>query len=245
MRRWPLSVPAYWVVENAWVEGFFAKLIWGIVPVQYILLTHINRGLKVSDYSAAALLSLASVILMFVAACATAAIVAVFFSSARVDYQKVARMWVVSLLIGWAGANILYTLSVYYGPKWDFEGDLVGATLRNYMCAESLPGPNWPTVLSYLVYAYLSFFIIIATRFAHIRFWGTPQTSPALPEPDLLWSGVMVATVMLAINLVATKPAARPATIENPAPACKDAGIAFPLASSLAGVLVMSAARSA
>src|SRR5712691_6172671 len=133
MRRWPLNFPAYWVVENAWVEGFFAKLIWLIVPLQYYLLTHVARGLDPSNYSAAALLSLTSIILMFAAACATAGIVAVIFKSARDDYQKVVRMWVVSLLIGWAGANVLYALSLYYGPEWDFEGALVGATLRHFM----------------------------------------------------------------------------------------------------------------
>ncbi|MEH2612969.1 hypothetical protein [Bradyrhizobium sp. AZCC 1693] len=215
MRRWPLNFPAYWVVENSAIEDFFAKFIWLIVPLQYGLLTQIARGLDPGDYTVAALLSLSSMVLLLIAGSATAGVVLVIFKRARGNYQQVARMWVVSLLISWAGANFLYAGSLICGYVWEWNGDLLGDSLRILMVdrlkilkeVDVVPGRNWPTFLSYLIFAYLSVAVCFLVRVLHIRFSRQRGPSPPLPEPDLIWPGVVVATVMMFINVVATAPA--------------------------------------
>ncbi|NUU41563.1 hypothetical protein [Tardiphaga robiniae] len=219
MRKWPLNFPAYWVVENAKVEDFFAKLIWLIVPLQYVLLTRIAGGLNSDDYMVAALLSLSSIVLLLIAGSATAGIVIVIIKRARGNYQQVARMWMVTLLICWAGANVLYAISIFYGERLEWDGDIVGEFLRDWMghrlkipwSLGPLPGPNWPTFLSYVTFAYLAVAICFLARILHRRFSPSDRESPPLPEPDLVWPGVVVAGVMMLIMVVATKPHARSA----------------------------------
>jgi hypothetical protein len=217
MRNWPLSFPAYWVVENPRIEDFFAKLIWLIVPLQYVVLTDIPRGLNSGAYTVAALLSLGSIVLLLIAGSITAGAAIVIYRRARGNFQQVARMWVVSLLISWAGANILYAVSLKCVVLWDWNGELVGEFLRWLMVdrlkilqrnqAEVVPGLNWPTFLSYLIFAYLSVALCYLVRLVHLRFSRKPPQSPPLPEPDLIWPGVVVAAVMMLINVVATQPA--------------------------------------
>ena len=64
--------PVRWAVESAAAERIFSRLLWLLVPLQYYVVTHIGRGFSPDDLIPAVLLSLISVVVIFVLSCAAA-----------------------------------------------------------------------------------------------------------------------------------------------------------------------------
>lgn len=207
--------PSRWAVGSVWAEGFLARLLWLLVPLQYLVLTNLPRALSGDDVIPAVALSLMSVAVIFVLSYGIALLVSVTrqqspqheILSARV------RMWVVALMIGTAAAYLLLALSlvagktiaywrgfnIYYDPvtvglRWLTKPlQLIPETL-----ATLLP---WFQALSNLVYAYLALLMIMLAHRLLRR--GKPRL-PNLQEPDMISVGLIVAAVMSATHYVAT-----------------------------------------
>jgi hypothetical protein len=208
--------PTRWAVESAAAEGVFARLLWLLVPLQYYVVTNIGRGLSSDDLVPAVILSLASVVVIFLLSCLAAWLSSVLWPPRPEQDDNLTRrvrMWVTALMISTAAAYFLLALSllathvaITYGvPIYD---DLVTDRL---MWLLDLLGYSWEDMdglafrrlllaLASLIYASIGLLLIVCLRWALRR--GPPR--PALPhEPDLVSVGVITSFLMFAVNSLA------------------------------------------
>lgn len=208
--------PASWAVESAAAERIFARLLWLLVPLQYYVVTHVARGLSADDLIPAVVLSLMSVVVIFLLSC-----VAAWLASSLRPLDPAhgdtltgrVRMWVVALMICTAAGYLLLALSLaathalqyYYDVP--IYIDLVTSGLRWLIGTVGLGRDTVEALtfqlqtLSNFVYAFAALLVIMLVH----RVWRRSPASPAAgQEPGAFSVALIVAILMIVANYVAT-----------------------------------------
>ena len=215
---WLPRFPVRWAIESASVERNFARLLWLLVPLQYYVVANVDRGLAATDVIPAVVITLLSVVIIFLLSC-LAALGASWLSprgSAQSEtYTGRVRMWVIALMICTAAGYFLFALLLVakhlaVGWGWTIYDDLVTDGLMEVAGIVGLG--DWADKLHGLVLAFAYFiyaFAAIGAVFAGVGLFRLiVRPGPAGPEtrsePDVLSIGLIVTAVMLFANFIAT-----------------------------------------
>ncbi|SHG35098.1 hypothetical protein [Bradyrhizobium erythrophlei] len=193
--------PAGWAVESAFSERFSARLIWLLVPLQYYALTHIAGGVGAGDLLSVIVLTMTSFIALFFLSFLLANFVA--WRNPDQDKRTLTRMWMIALMMGTTCAYAVFALSLWIGILRGLTADIVGDFLF-WQSSDGvrIPGLNWQTVASYLIYSLIAMLLILSIR---LMSWTiTSRHRSGLVEPPFVVVAVFVAAVMSGINIFAT-----------------------------------------
>ncbi|MGA7997796.1 MAG: hypothetical protein WCA28_23225 [Bradyrhizobium sp.] len=204
--------PVRWAVESAAAERIFSRLLWLLVPLQYYVVTHIGRGFSPDDLIPAVLLSLISVVVIFVLSCAAAWLASPLDETRDDSWTGRVRMWVVALMICTAACYLLLALSLVathvaidHGVR--IYGDLVTDRLMWLLRICGLSRETMETLdlpllaLANLIYAFAALLGIALLHRALRRGAASPSSTQ---EPGMISVGVVVAVVMTVANALAT-----------------------------------------
>jgi hypothetical protein len=185
------------------------------VPLQYYVVTNIQRGLSDDDLIPAVALSLMSVAVIFLLSCFAAWLVSML---RPVDPEHGdtltgrVRMWVVALMICTAAGYLPLALSLaasHFALRYDVEifGDLVTDGLMRLLHAGGVDYQTIDTLIfplqtvSNFVYAFAAVLVI---TLAHRAFRRGPASPAVRQEPDAISVGLIVAVLMTVANYAAT-----------------------------------------
>jgi hypothetical protein len=193
--------PAGWAVESASSERFSARLIWLLVPIQYYVLTHLAGGVAVGDLLSVVVLTMTSFVALFFLSLVLANFVA--WRNPDQDRRTLTRMWMIALMMGTTCAYAVFALSLWIGMRQGLTADVVGDFLF-WRSADGvrIPGLNWQTIASYLIYSSIAMLLVLVVRLMSWRMVSGPR--PAFLEPPFFVVAVFVAAVMSGINIFAT-----------------------------------------
>lgn len=198
--------PAHWIIGSADSERLFGRLLWIQVPLQYYVATHVLHGLAVDDLLSGLLLSLMSVVGIFVLSWIAAWIaIAVHKESNAQDLTGRVRMWVVAVMIVTAGAYLLLVLSflaAHAANGWGFRmyGDFI--TDRLTVAMEALAfSKEVQRAVPILVNVVVSLLPLVVVRLVY-RAFGSPALRANEQDPDMLSVWVIVTAIMTATNAV-------------------------------------------
>jgi len=193
--------PAGWAVESASSERFSARLIWLLVPIQYYVLTHLAGGVAVGDLLSVVVLTMTSFIALFFLSFLLASFVA--WRNPDQDRRALTRMWMIALLMGTTCTYAVFALSLWIGIRQGLTADVVGDFLF-WRSADGvrIPGLNYQTIASYLIYSSIAMLLILLIRLMSWRM--ASRTTAALAEPPFFVVAVFVTAVMSGINIFAT-----------------------------------------
>lgn len=213
-RRLLPRFPTGWVSESALAEAAFARLLWLLVPLQYLVFIIMPGGLARDDVMATVMISLLSVVAIFLLSCAIAVLVSVvrpIDPESGDTFSRRVRMWVVGLMVCTTASYLLLVavLGVGYGYEhWcdcRVYGDLVTGGFRWLARAigPELPGlGGWlPSVLGKLTYAFGAVYLIL---FAYRKLQSNAERIVNVQEPNVIAIGGIVAAIMTAADFAAT-----------------------------------------
>jgi hypothetical protein len=217
--------PARWAVDKPAVESLFARGLWILVPVQYYVVTHVEKGLSPDDLVPAVALSLVSLAAIFLVSCAMAWCYALVNRPDPVHGDTLSgrvRMWVVALMICLVAAYALLAASLgiqKIALSWDVPiyGDLVKEAIRTLLIYLGLDGAALDTpvkllgaslpfalppvqILANVIYGFMAV-SIMATVLRVMR--NAPPNSLAGQEPSAIMVGLIVGAFVTLLNAFA------------------------------------------
>ncbi|HVX76170.1 MAG TPA: hypothetical protein VHB49_08585 [Bradyrhizobium sp.] len=193
--------PASWAVGDVYSERVSARLIWLLVPLQYYVFTHVAGGVAPGDLLSVVAITMASFAALFVISFVLANLATL--GDSGVAKQTLTRMWMIALMLGTTGTYAVFALSLFVGLYMNLTADILGDFFFWHSReGVRIPGWNWQTPVTYLVYSTIACILISVTRW---MFWRlVPSCRAPLPEPAMAVVIVFVATVMFGMNILAT-----------------------------------------
>ena len=109
----------------------------------------------------------------------------------------------IALLMGTTCTYAVFALSLWIGIRQGLTADVVGDFLF-WRSADGvrIPGLNYQTIASYLIYSSIAMLLILLIRLMSWRM--ASRTTAALAEPPFFVVAVFVTAVMSGINIFAT-----------------------------------------
>lgn len=207
-----LGFPVDWIVDNPNLEGFFARAVWLVIPLQYYVLTRFPNGFGLDDYTPSAVMALASIVALLAASCVLAFVFG--WSERKHDqntkerYTAQVRIWAITLIVTWAATLALLALSYAIGLHLGLDADVVGHMLCQKLdCQHGYPTFEFPTIFSYATYSCLALAMIVGAAHLTPKRNSRPNESKStLTGPNVLVVLVVVTALMTLLHGISTLP---------------------------------------
>src|ERR1700694_770756 len=101
--------PVGWIVDHRSIERGIVRAVWFVIPLEYYLLTTFSNGFEVSDFGAAAAVSLIYLLMLF----AISSLVALLYTRMKGDFDPLLRIWSITLIVTWSASLTLLAFSTF------------------------------------------------------------------------------------------------------------------------------------